>query len=92
MVSEMSLTTWRKELEDACALVDESISDLEHITLTPEEMDKEFDNGYGGSEGIPFTAWSSQRVYFPCIYDGREWVNSVPRNPCDERTGHIGGE
>jgi len=61
-------------------------------TLTDEELDKEFDDGYGVSQGKRFSAWSKKYVYFPAVYDGREWVERAPRNPCDETTAHVGGE
>jgi len=47
--------------------------------------------GYGRPEGIPFTLWTHKRVYFPVQYDGSEWVTSVPRDPCEEVTSHVGG-
>ena len=61
-------------------------------TLTDEEMDIDFDDGYGGHQGKPFTAWSEAMVYFPVVYDGAEWVGRAPRNPCDIATCHVGGE
>ena len=60
-------------------------------TLTEEEMDEEFRDGYGYAEGKCFTAWSETRVYFPAVYGGQEWVSSAPRNPSDEVCGHVGG-
>ena len=55
-------------------------------------LDFEFNNDYGGTEGFPFLAYSADRVYFPCCYDGAEWVESLPRNPSDEPIpGHFGG-
>jgi len=60
-------------------------------TLSDEEMKEVFDSGYGGTQGKPFTAWTENRVYFPVMYDGSEWVGSAPRNPCEERTHHQGG-
>lgn len=81
------MTSWREEIKNAAG--DDKII---ACTLTDEEMDVEFDGGYGGSEGKPFTAWSENYVYFPVVYDGSEWVGSAPRNPCDEATGHHGGE
>lgn len=50
-----------------------------------------FDSGCGGVEGDAFTVWTANRVYFPAQYDGAEWCASVPRNPCDEATQHVGG-
>lgn len=55
-------------------------------------FDCEFDGGYGRSEGCNFTAWGGKYVYFPAVYDGSEWVECVPRNPCLIATPHIGGE
>ena len=81
------MATWRELINDALE-GDELIAN----TLTDEEMDIEFDDGYGGSEGKSFTAWSEKRVYFPVVYDGAEWVGSAPRNPCDEACSHKGGE
>ena len=61
-------------------------------TLTEEELVEDFDTGYGGSNGKPFTAWGEKYVYFPVVYDGAECVGSAPRYPCDKRTRHQGGE
>lgn len=80
------MATWRGLIAEA-AKGDAIIA----CTLTPEELDVKFDNGWGGTEGEPFTAWSETRVYFPVCYDGAEWVESAPRNPCDEKTEHVGG-
>ncbi len=60
-------------------------------TLTEDQMRVRFDDGFGGVEGRPFTAWTATRVYFPTDYDGAESVASAPRNPCDEPTQHVGG-
>ncbi len=86
------LTTWRKAISEAMVGHGETIEDIIHCTLSPEELDVEFDDGYGGSEGKPFTAWTKSRVYFPVVYDGAEWAASVPRDPCDESVEHIGGQ
>ena len=84
------MTTWRQEIEternrrgDGPILTQ---------TLSGDELDLEFDNDYGLSNGKPFTAWSAVRVYFPAVYDGAEWCASAPRNPSDEVTSHVGGE
>lgn len=61
-------------------------------TLTKDGLNREFDDGFGGSEGEPFTAWGEKYVYFPVVYDGAEWVGFAPRNPCDEKCSHFGGE
>lgn len=60
-------------------------------TISPELRAKEFDSGYGGTEGPAFTAWGKTNVYFPICYDGAEWVGHAPRNPCDVSLEHQGG-
>tara|TARA_R110002012_G_scaffold318308_1_gene536366 strand:+ start:16958 stop:17203 length:246 start_codon:yes stop_codon:yes gene_type:complete len=64
---------------------------LVYCTLTEKEALVEFDEGYGIEQGKAFTAWGVDRVYFPVMYDGAEWVDSVPRDPCNEATMHVGG-
>jgi len=81
----MNRTTWRKKIAQTA---DDQII---YCTLTEEELDEVFDNGYGGIEGKPFTAWSEKYVYFPIVYDGSEWVGSALRNPCNIATNHQGG-
>lgn len=66
----------------------------EHIiAVVPDEaaLDVGFDDGFGCPEGPAFTAWSQTRVLFPVCYDGAESVSSVPRDPSDEVTQHVGG-
>lgn len=84
----MSGSTWRQMLDYQLAKHNETL-----LSIVPDEsvLDVEFDDGYGGTEGPAFTAWSQTRVYFPVVYDGAEWLESVPRDPCDEVTHHIGG-
>ena len=60
-------------------------------TISQEELHREFDSGYGGEHGTPFLLWTKNRVYFAICYDGSEWVESVPRKPCDEEIRHFGG-
>jgi len=86
-----NLTTWRKELRSALEKNDETFDHIVECTLTNKQLDEEFDKDYGLEEGVPFTCWTFRRVYFPACYDGKEWVESVPRNPCGEATRHIGG-
>lgn len=84
------MTTWREEID---AEVQQHLGEeIIACTLDDAALDEEFDSGYGGSNGKPFTAWSQNRVYFPVVYDGAEWAASVPRNPCDDATSHVGGE
>jgi hypothetical protein len=83
----MNMTNWKKEIEN-CADGDK----IDFCTLSNEELLEEFDPGYGGSEGKSFTAWSKKWVYFPVVYDGAEWVERVPRDPCKIATEHVGGQ
>lgn len=80
---------WREMIGEALAECQESWDDVISNTLTDDEMDRRFDNGFGGTEGTPFTVWTTKRVYFPTEYDGAEGVDSVSRNPDGIPTGHI---
>jgi len=82
---------WKKEIIEECERYNEDTSSLVY-TISDEELNKEFDSGYGMGEGCMFTAWSTNRVYFPVVYDGSEWVGSAPRNPCEESCRHVGGQ
>ncbi len=84
-------TTWRKEIGDEMGSHGEGWGDVVSCTLTQEELDLHFDNGYGGEEGKPFTVWTEGRVYFPVTYDGSEWCSSVSRYPNEKATYHKGG-
>jgi hypothetical protein len=86
----MSYTTWRKMIEEEMSSNKDSSSTL-ICTLTDEELNIPFDNGYGWREGAPFTAWTDDFVYFPLEYDGSESCGSVARNPNDNPTHHQGG-
>lgn len=87
----MANNTWKNMLKQAFENNKEDFSKM-ITTLTDKELNEEFDDGYGGSQGKPFTAWGEKRVYFPIVYDGAEWVESAPRNPCDEKCFHFGGQ
>jgi len=86
----MSRTSWKKEFLKVFERTGDSFENIK-TTLSSEEMQKEFDNDYGGVEGAPFTAWSDKYVYFPICYDGSEWIGWVERNPCDTPSLHQGG-
>lgn len=81
--------TWRELLRKELENQKESFTDILYNSMTEEEMDVKFDAGFGSHEGIPFTVWTKKRVYFPKEYDGSEWVESAPRDPCDEKMGHV---
>ena len=79
------MTTWREMLNESLIEHGEGLADVVGNTMTDEQMDKDFDSSYGCAEGCPFTVWTTNRVYFPVVYDGAEWVGSAPRNPCEMR-------
>ncbi len=87
----MSITNWKTLLEQAMEDKEETLGDIVSNTLTEEEMLRKFDDDYGAEEGIPFTVWTENTVYFPICYDGSEWVGSVARNPNGLATIHQGG-
>lgn len=87
----MEKDTWKTAISEALDQNGEKWSDVLAYTLTHEELNREFDSGYGRPNGPPFTLWTANRVYFPIMYDGSEWVGSAPRNPCDEAMRHQGG-
>lgn len=87
-----NLTNWKQSIQAEMNLQSETFDDVVECTLTEEELMVEFNGGYGGSEGKPFTLWTTNRVYFPVVYDGAEWVESVSRNPDGKPTRHLGGE
>jgi hypothetical protein len=84
------MTTWRKLITEAM-VPDDSWENVVSCTLSDEELDVEFDDGYGGTRGVPFTLWTKKNVYFPIQYDGSEWVGSVSRKPDGKPTYHMGG-
>jgi hypothetical protein len=86
------LTTWRKEIAEEMKARGDDWANIEAATLSDAELDVEFDCGFGGSEGVPFTLWTRTRVYFPIVYDGAEWCGSVARHPDGAPTHHFGGQ
>jgi hypothetical protein len=91
---------WRKNLESLLLRNEDKLEELViqesgepvRATIDHPSFTREFDGGFGCSEGCSFTAWGEKYVYFPAVYDGSEWIECVPRNPCLEATFHIGGQ
>lgn len=83
--------SWRKFFEGEREFAGD-ISAL--VAVAPEniDLDREFDSGYGSSAGEPILIWTEERVYFPVVYDGAEWLASAPRNPTDSGQEHVGGQ
>lgn len=84
------MTSWGLMLKKAFEQTGDDFNNME-TTLSHNELNEQFNVGFGSSEGKPFTAWGDKYVYFPVVYDGREWVGWAPRNPCDIVTHHQGG-
>lgn len=68
-----------------------------HITSLQDfyanaEVCREFNSGYGSGNSPYFTIWTNKSVLFPGVYDGAEWLQAVPRNPCGIATPHVGGQ
>ena len=83
-------TTWRAALADAM----QGVYEGPVVAYAPDEatFDESFDDGYGSTSGKPVLAWTADRVYFPVVYDGAEWMGSAPRNPVPEGQTHEGGQ
>lgn len=88
---DREMTTWREMITSEMEASGETWADVVRSTLDDAGLDRRFDCGLGGVRGAPFTLWTKARVYFPAQYDGAEWVASVPREPCDEVSHHVGG-
>lgn len=99
------MTTWRKEFEsntdrrDSARVLSRYGEPLRRddspvVAVAPDEsvLDIEFDDSYGLSQGPPVLIWTEERVYFPVVYDGSEWLGSAPRNPTAEGQRHVGGQ
>lgn len=88
----MTITTWKDQILEEMSMVGETFQDVVSCTLTDEELLKEFDDGFGSSQGLAFTLWTANRVYFPVVCFGAEWVSSASRNPDGKPTQHVGGQ
>lgn len=85
------MSTWREMFGEERK---ERGDDSPIVAVAPDEsvLDVEFDADFGLSEGPLFTVWTADRVYFPAVYDGSEWVASVSRHPDGQPTRHVGNE
>lgn len=85
------MATWFKMISQEMEAYGDSWENVAQAVPPEGELHEEFDDGYGGTEGVPFTVWTKDRVYFPVCYDGSEWCGSVSRNPDGQATKHQGG-
>ncbi len=86
------MVTWRQLISSEMKVRNESWDDVVSCTLCEAALDVDFYEGFGGSCGQPFSLWTARRVYFPVVYDGAEWVESVSRDPDGVPTPHMGGQ
>lgn len=84
------IATWRILINAEASRYNDILDSCFKCTLSESELDQKFNTGYGTIEGLTFTAWSNNRVYFPVQYDGSEWCGSVVRNPDNNPTNHLG--
>ena len=85
-------TNWATKLAGEMAKHGESLDSIVANTMSVAEMETMFCDGFGSSEGCPFTVWTRLSVYFPVVYDGAEYVGRVARHPDGKPTKHQGGE
>ncbi len=104
---DKTITTWKESIQFKMSKVcgcdggihshDETDCDADswdnfcYCTISDDELEEECDFGFGIETGKPFTLWTKNWVYFPVMYDGSEWVECVPRNPCNISSNHVGG-
>ena len=84
------MTTWRKLLEEEFQIQNDSWKNI--VMMAPSDgkwLDYYFDNDSNVIEGVPFTVWTKNRVYFPLSFDGSEWVGSVSKIPNGIATAHL---
>lgn len=51
------------------------------IDTSHPELDREFDNGYGGAEAPQIVAWNEETIWQVREYDGSEWLEGSERDP-----------
>ena len=84
------MTTWRKLLEEEFQIQNDSWKNI--VMMAPSDgkwLDYYFDNDSNVIEGVPFTVWTKNRVYFPLSFEGPEWVGSVSKIPNGIATAHL---
>lgn len=75
---DTGIWTWRREIERDMAYYGDSLANVEHCTLSQEQLDAEVK--FGGPN-LDFGIWTHTRVYFGVAAEGHYSCESVPRNP-----------
>jgi hypothetical protein len=83
-------TTWRKKIQEEMNINGDSFDNLIG-SIFDDDIDDEFEDGYGGTQGCEFQLWTTNYVYFPICYDGSEWVGSANRHVVNASLAHQGG-
>ncbi len=84
------MTTWHKLISMEFQKNRENWCDVEHSTLTWDELNIKFDDESTLRIGQPFTIWTRDRVYFPVQVRNKQIVASVSRIVDRLPTLHIG--
>ena len=85
------MDSWKNLILENMEKHKDTWDEVEYCTISHKDLTKRFDSGFGLPRGKLFILWTKSRVYFPIVYDGSEWVESVPRNPRDEVPDYFGG-
>ena len=93
-MKDRRIGTWKERLEDVMATQQDTWEDIEHSSPSiykkvpqpgsepPKCIDSDFyieedNDGYDQ----PFLIYTKRWIYFAVLYDGTNWVGSVPRHP-----------
>ena len=74
-------TCWRELITERMRWNMDSWSNVIDCTIGDLELDRRFDATHGKEEGVPFTLWTWDWVYFSHEYDGADLCLCVRRNP-----------
>jgi hypothetical protein len=86
----LAMNNWRTLIGDEMREHGDSFEKVESLTLSKEELDRQFDEECSLPEGPRFTLWTKSRVYFPVVDDAGVCCGSVSRKPDGLPTPHIG--
>ncbi|RLG52824.1 MAG: hypothetical protein DRO00_05035 [Thermoproteota archaeon] len=80
---------WLEEYEDKIPW------EKKGVILSWEEakklLDFEYESDYGKPEGYPVFVWTKTKLIITVIYDGKIWLEALPRNPVPCKPHFVGG-
>jgi hypothetical protein len=88
-MNDIDTSSWEELISEAMGKNDETWDDVIFERFDGNKS-TQFYIGFGAKKGCSFLVWTKNYVYFPVEYDGAEWADSVPRNPCDQTKDHVG--